>query len=136
MTEQIIYPQQISMPYNYAAGVEQRAFLRGLVAKRILASVWQNEVLVPARPFGPDGSRTDALVEVGPAGVVEGWTTVPGEGDERTYGLIRPDGATSTMLHLLDVPPEALKEGLRVRPRWAEGVEPEITAIEAFEVAE
>jgi len=135
VTDHLTYPQQISIPYTYTAGPAHRAFLRGLAAGRLLGSRWGDEVLVPARPFAPDGSRTGDLVEVGPGGRLEGWTVAHRAGSTTVYGLIRLDGATSTMLHVLDVPADALEAGLRVQPRWAATPAAEITAIEAFVLA-
>lgn len=135
MADDLTYPQQISIPYHYTAGPVERAFLRGLQGRRILASRWQGQVLAPARPFGPDGTRSGDLVAVGPEGTVEGWTTVTRPDGPVTYGLVLLDGATTTLLHRLDVAEDALEVGLRVRPRWAPDPATEITAIEAFEPA-
>lgn len=132
MTEPLTYPQQISIPYTYTAGPVERAFLRALARRQVLGSRWGEEVLVPPRPHGPDGTPTGDLVEVGPEGEVTGWTTVVRDGRPVTYGLIRLDGATTAMLHLLDVPEDDLAMGLRVAPRWSPEPATEITAIEAF----
>ncbi|HEY8339528.1 MAG TPA: OB-fold domain-containing protein [Egibacteraceae bacterium] len=131
----LVYHQVISVPYQYTAGPAQRAFLRGLAERRILGSRAGDAVLVPARPFAPDGSRTGDLVEVGDHGEVVAWTTVPRDGGPVTYGLIRLDGATTPLLHRLDVPAERLAVGLRVRARWAAEPTPSITAIDAFVLA-
>jgi uncharacterized OB-fold protein len=133
-TEPIIYPQVISVPYTYTAGRTQAAFLRGLAERRILGSRAGDRVLVPARPFAPDGSRTGDLVEVGTAGTLQAWTTSHHDGGTTTFGLIRLDGADTELLHVLDVPEDRLAKGLRVRARWADEPTTEITAIESFEV--
>ncbi len=131
--EELVFDQQINMPYRYTAGASERAFLGGLAQRRIFGSRAGDRVLVPARPFAPDGSRTGELVEVADTGVLEGWTTRAGEGGARTFGLIRLDGADTALLHLVDADPERLEPGLRVRARWAAEPAAEITAIEAFE---
>ena len=133
MVDALTYPQQISIPYHYTAGRADRAFLRGLADRRLVGSRHGEEVLVPARAFGPDGAPTGDLVEVGPEGTLTGWTTVARDDGEVTYGLIRLDGATSVLLHRVDAPADVLADGLRLRPRWASDPQPEITAIDAFE---
>lgn len=131
--EPVVYHQQINMPYRYTAGRAQAAFLRGLQQQQILGSRSAGGVLVPARPFAPDGSATGELVEVAQAGEVRGWTVHRHEGTDRTFGLVRLDGADTDVLHLLDVAADDLRIGLRVRARWAPDPQTEITAIEAFE---
>lgn len=131
----IVYPQVISVPYEYTAGWAQAAFLRGLAERRVLGVRAGDQVLVPARPFAPDGTPTGDLVEVADQGVLVAWTTHHHDGEARTFGMVRLDGADTTMFHVLDVAEDQLAEGLRVRARWAEEPATEITAIEAFEVA-
>lgn len=131
--DELVFDQQINMPYRYTAGPCERAFLRGLAERRILGSRAGDRVLVPARPFAPDGSRTGELVEVADSGVLEGWTTRVVDGQQRTFGLIRLDGADSALLHRVDVPTDGLVMGLRLRARWAAEPVAEVTAIEAFE---
>lgn len=136
MTEQVVYAQQIRVPYRYTAGREQQAFLRGLQGRRILGSrTADGRTLVPARPFDLDGTRTGELVEVEPVGTLQGWTVVGTGGEQRVFGLVRLDGADTDLLHLLDLDADQLERGRRVRARWAAEPEAEITAIEAFEAA-
>lgn len=130
----LVYHQQINVPYRYTAGPAHRAFLRGLERGRIVGSRQGDTVYVPARTFAVDGARTGELVEVADAGEVVAWTTVARDGGEVTYGMVRLDGATTAMLHLLDVPVDELAEGLRVRARWAADRTASITAIDAFEL--
>lgn len=134
MTEQIVYAQQISVPYRYSAGFAQQAFLRGLQEHRIVGSRAQGgKVFVPPRMFDVDGVPTEhGLVEVADSGVLMGWSTVERGGDRRVFGLIRLDGADTDLLHLVDAPAEVLAPGLRVVASWAASPEPEITAILAF----
>ena len=65
------------------------------------------------------------FVEVGPAGTVESWTWVPNPSEQHpldhafAFAFIRLDGATTPLLHAVDVgTPDAMSEGLRVAPRW------------------
>jgi uncharacterized protein len=130
--EPIVYAQQISVPYRYSAGPVQRAFLQALQERRILGSRHGEQVLAPARPYGPDGVPTGETVEVAAEGELRSWTTRHHEGNVRTFGLIRLDGADSDLLHLVEAPEDRLAAGLRVRARWADEPTTEITAIEAF----
>jgi uncharacterized OB-fold protein len=134
VTEQIVYAQQISVPYRYSAGFAQQAFLRGLQERRILGSRAQDgRVLVPPRMHDELGARTeDGLVEVAASGALQSWTEVVRDGERRVYGLIRLDGADTELLHMIDAPADVLAPGLRVVARWADAPEPEITAIVAF----
>jgi len=128
----MVYAQQINVPYHYTAGRVEAAFLRGLAARRILGATSDAGVLVPARTFAPDGSRTDALVEVADRGVVQGWTVHHHAGVATIWGMIRLDGADTDMLHVLDVAADKVAVGMRVVARWAAEPVTEITAIEAF----
>jgi uncharacterized protein len=132
-TEPIVYAQQISVPYHYTAGDAQTAFLRGLQDGRIVGSRHGDRVLVPARPFAPDGTRTDGFVDVADEGTLQAWTTRHHEGEARTFGLIRLDGADTDLLHVIDAAEDDLSAGLRVRARWSGDRVAEVTAIEAFE---
>lgn len=134
-TEQIVYEQSISVPYRYTAGAAQRAFLRGLEQGRLVGARYGDSVLVPARPFAPDGSRTEGFVDVASEGELVNFTTVQGDDGPRTFGLIRLDGADGTIFHLIDAAEEELEVGMRLRARWAEQPAAEITAIEAFVAA-
>jgi uncharacterized OB-fold protein len=91
-------------------------------------------VLVPPTEYDPaDGAPvTGEYVEVGPAATVETWCWVPrprpGHPLSRPFAwaLIRPDGADTALLHVVDfgeldlgaAPPRTLATGLRVRPKW------------------
>jgi uncharacterized protein len=130
--EPIVYEQQISVPYRYTAGAAQAAFLRGLQDGRIVGSRHGDHVLVPARPFAADGTRTGDLVDVDDEGTLQSWTTCHRDGEVRTYGLVRLDGADSDLFHLIDADEGDLSIGMRVRARWAADRQTEVTAIEAF----
>ena len=88
-------------------------------------------VLVPPTEYDPTTSApvapTATLVEVGPAGTVQAFTWVAepraGQAPRSTkpfaFALIRPDGADTAMLHVVDCgAPDAIAIGLRVAPRW------------------
>lgn len=133
MSEQVIYAQQISVPYTYTAGAAQRAFLTGLVEGRIVGiRAADGRVIVPPVAHSSDGTPTGEFVEVADTGTVTGWTVTGTAADRTIFALIQLDGADTSLLHLLEAAPEELSEGMRVRARWAEDREPEITAIDAF----
>jgi uncharacterized OB-fold protein len=137
--EPMVFHQRIRLPYRYTAGVAQRAALEGLAAGVLRGSRCEQceVVLAPARPFCPRCSQaTGSVVELADSGVLEAWTTRSSNGSTTTFGMIRPDGADTAMLHVLDVPQERLAQGLRVRARWNADRHGEITDIIAFAVAE
>lgn len=136
MTEQMTVHQQIRLPYRYAAGSAQRAALDGLAAGVLRGSRCArcDIVLAPARPYCPRCcGATGAIVELSDAGVLEGWTTRTRDGGPVTFGMIRPDGADTAMLHRVKAAPGELAVGLRVKARWTSERRGEITDIEAFE---
>ncbi len=118
----MIKEEAIRLPFNYAAGAVGSTYLAGLAGGRLLASRCEPcaKVLSPARSLCPFcGCQTaEELVEVGPGGVVESWTTVPGAA---TFVLVRLDGADTAMLHRLVGPNEGndgsgqLRIGARAR---------------------
>ncbi|MCD0451261.1 OB-fold domain-containing protein [Actinocorallia sp. API 0066] len=108
-------------------------------------------VIFPPLEYDPDNGHavTDEYVEVGPSGTVESFAWVgeplPSHPLDRPFAwaLVRPDGADTAILHVLDVgeyergaaPPKRLKPGLRVRPRYRAAAERrgDISDIEAFQ---
>lgn len=135
VVEQMVYNQRIRLPYRYTAGDAHKAFLRGLADGRIVGRRCPEcrIVIVPARPFCPECSTaTGEDVEVDDTGVLLGWTMRRRAGEQRTFALVRLDGADTAMLHLVDAAPEALTVGGRVQARWAAERAGEITDIEAF----
>lgn len=103
----MIKAEAIRLPFSYAAGAVGSAYLAGLTAGRLLASHCDSceRSLSPARSLCPFCGRRVAedLLEVGPGGLVESWTTLP---DGTTFVLVRLDGADTAMLHrLVDDPP-------------------------------
>ena len=117
----------LAYPYKRSLGPTLSAFFTALRAGRILGVVAADgAVLVP--PAGHDprtGRDTGALVEVGPGGVVTGWTWVhhprPSHPLDRPFALarVRLDGADTELIHAVDVAgPEAMEAGMRVAPAW------------------
>jgi uncharacterized OB-fold protein len=129
MSDGLIFEQKIDLPYTYTVGAAQRAFLRGLVEGKLLASTDGSRRYVPARPFAPDGARLRELVEVEARGVVVAATTANHLQGSPVFALVLIDGAETPMLHHLE---EALEPGTRVEAVWESGAEPGILALRCF----
>jgi uncharacterized OB-fold protein len=117
----------LEFPYSRSLGPVVGTFLAGLRAHKILGARAANgTVIVPPLEYDPNtGDSLDELVEVGPAGTVTSWTWV----DQPTpkhplnrpfaFALVRPDGASTAMVHAVDAGSIAkMSTGMRVRPRW------------------
>ena len=118
--------------YTRSVGPVIGRFLTGLRDGRIEAvKLADGRVLVPpteydpttSEPVAPEGSH---WMEVGPrrhrADLHVGVRAAPGKHTLTkpfTFALIRPDGADTAILHMVDVSgPDAFRVGLRVAPRW------------------
>jgi uncharacterized protein len=86
-----------------------------------------DRVLVPPLEYDPATGEpvTDTYVQVGPAGTVLSWAWVetPRKGHPLdhpfAWGLIRLDGADTSLVHAVDAGDvKVMRAGLRVRPRW------------------
>ena len=133
---------KLEFPYKRSLGPVVGGFLAGLAEQRLLgARTASGRGLVPPLEYDPEtGENTEAeLVEVGPGGVVTGftWNANPTEkqplGRPFAWALVELDGADTAMLHALAVDsPEALSTGMRVKPRWREERSGHITDLECF----
>lgn len=117
----------ITFPYKRSLGPVIGAFMTALTEKRILGIRSGEAVIVPPMEWDPatGADLGNELVEVGPAGTVESWTWVPKPSEQHpldrpfAFAFIRLDGATTPMLHAIDVgSPDAIADGARVAPRW------------------
>jgi uncharacterized OB-fold protein len=132
--------------YTRSVGPVIGRFLTGLRNGRIEAvKLADGRVLVPPTEYDPSTSEEVAAdgphwIEVGPRGTVQTFTWVahprPGKHPLTkpfAFALIRPDGADTAILHVIDVSgPDALRIGLRVAPRWKAERTGHITDIEAW----
>ncbi len=128
--------------YTRSLGPAESRFLTGLRDGRIVGvRLGDGRVMVPPAEYDPETARpVDEYVEVGPAGVVTAWTWVseprPGKHPfERPFAfvLVRPDGADTAMLHVLDADgPASLRVGMRVAPRWRAERRGHVTDIDAW----
>lgn len=125
----LVFEQKIDLPYRYTLGASQRAFLRGLAERRLLASSDGRYRYLPARPFAPDGCRLGETEEVEPRGVVVASTIAHHLGG-RVFGLVRIDGSQTHIFHYLEEP---LEPGTEVEPVWEDAVaEPSILCLRGF----
>ncbi len=133
---------KLEFPYKRSLGPVIGSFLAGLKNQRLLgARTKSGRVLVPPLEYDPEsGESTEAeLVEVGPGGVVKGftWNAKPTEKQPLSgpfaWALVELDGADTAFLHALVVDSEgALSKGMRVKPRWREQRRGHVTDLECF----
>src|SRR6478752_2975466 len=126
--------------YTRSVGPVIGRFLTGLRDGRIEAvKLADGRVLDP--PTGePVAAEGPHWIEVGPRGTVQTftWVAQPRPGKHTltkpfAFALIRPDGADTAILHMVDVSgPDALRIGLRVAPRWKAERTGHVTDIEAW----
>ena len=118
----------LEYPYTRTTGPIMGPFLTGLRDGRILGTRVGDRVLCPPVEYDPaDGSTVgpENLVEVGPAGTVEGWTWVSVPTSKHpfdrpfAFAQIKLDGADTTMLHAVDAGSmDAMATGMRVVVRF------------------
>jgi uncharacterized OB-fold protein len=116
----LISEQKIDLPYAYTAGAMQRAALNGLRERRLVGAAGGMHVVVPARPFGPDGTKLTEAVPLPDEGVLEAVTVAAHLPGAPAFGLIRIEGATTLLLHRLGDGAEALEPRAAVRAVWRE----------------
>ncbi len=135
-------PLETSFDYTRSLGPVLGEFMTALAAKRILGSrSADGRVHVPPAEYDPVTFAPPAeLVPVGPAGAVLTWSWQPepidGQPLDRPFAwaLIRLDGADTALLHAVDAgSADAMRTGMRVRPRWAAERAGHIRDIECFE---
>jgi uncharacterized protein len=132
--------------YTRSVGPVIGRFLTGLRDGKLLAvRLADGRVLVPPTEYDPTTSEEvaaegDDWIEVGPRGIVQTWSWVaqPRAGKHPlgrpfAFALIRPDGADTALLHVVDCGlPDAIAAGMRVAPRWKAERTGSITDIEAW----
>jgi uncharacterized OB-fold protein len=132
VTEPLIARHSLEYPggYTRSVGPVIGRYLTGLRDGRIEGvRLADGRVLVPPTEYDPqtaEATSVDDFVEVGPLGTVVSWSWVAAPRPDKhrldrpfAFALIRPDGADTAMLHMVDVPgPEAMAVGMRVAPHW------------------
>lgn len=145
---ELLEPHVLDYPggYTRSVGPVIGRFLTGLRDGRIEAvRLADGRVLVPPTEYDPMSSAEVAAdgahwIEVGPRGTVQTFTWVaqprPGKhllGKPFAFALIRPDGADTALLHVVDCgTADAMRVGMRVAPRWRAERTGNITDIEAW----
>ena len=132
----------LEFPYKRSLGPVIGGFLTGLRDGRILGiRTSDGRVLVPPLEYDPEsGDALDPeLIEIGPGGVVTSWAWVANPTRRHplshpfAFALIRPDGATTALVHAVDAGDiTRMRTGMRVTPRWREERLGRIDDIEAF----
>jgi len=136
MSRTLEAPVTVAFDYTRSVGPVLGRFFTGLAEHRLVgARVADGSVAVPPPEFDPTthDAPTD-FVDVGPGGVVTTWTwvsePVAGQPFDRpfAFALIRLDGATTPMLHAVDVAgPDAITTGMRVTAQWSDAPTGSIT---------
>ena len=135
-------PMEIAFDYTRSLGPVLGQFMTALRQRRVLGAR-SADGTVHSPPFEYDPVTylpPRELVAVGPAGTVLTWSwlaePLPGQPLDRPFGwaLIRLDGADTAMLHAVDAgSADAMRTGMRVRPRWAADRVGSIRDIACFE---
>ncbi|MFI5618712.1 Zn-ribbon domain-containing OB-fold protein [Streptomyces sp. NPDC051567] len=135
-------PLVVEFPFTRSLGPVQSAFLTGLREGVVLGvRTSEGTVMVPPVEYDPvTAEEIRDLVEVAATGTVTTWAwnarPRPHQPLDTPFAwvLVRLDGATTALLHVLDAPgPEAVRSGMRVRVRWAAARTGAITDIACFE---
>lgn len=133
----------LEYPYSRSVGPVLSAFFTALRDGRLVGVTGTDgSVIVPPTEYDPQTAEpTGEVVEVGPGGVVDTWAWVaePRASDPLdrpfAWALVRPDGATTSMLHVLDAgSPASVRTGMRVTASFRPATDRrgEIQDIEAF----
>lgn len=131
----------LEYPYRRSVGPVIGTFLAGLKEERILGSrTPAGDVLVPVSEFDPaTGDNLTEICDVSDSGTVTSWTWVAEPRAKHplqkafAWGLIRLDGASTSMLHAIDAGEASrMATGMRVKARWREERKGMITDIECF----
>jgi uncharacterized OB-fold protein len=133
-TDPLVYEQKIDLPFTYTAGAAQRAFLRGLAAGHVVASVdADGRRYVPARSHAPDGRPLAETAQVPASGVLVAATVARHLDGAPAYGLIRIESSETVLVHRLGDGAESLPPGAPVEAVFAKGErEPSVNAISHF----
>ncbi len=148
MSEHLTVPIEMALTWRYASGSAMERFAAGLRERRIAALRCDGcgRRYLPPRPLcGNCRLPLAEWVPVADEGALEAWTVMhlpildgrTGEPREAPYGmgLIRLDGADTTVNHYLDErDPERLAIGMRVRAVWRGDLRGAMDDILHFEV--
>ena len=139
----LIYPSAINVPYRWWVGETAGAFFVALRdEKKIKGTYCSNcrKTYVPPRKTCPACFQTDMTwTDVSDTGSLISFTVArkPRAALKREipviFGLIRPDGADTGLLHYLsEVEPDRVRIGMRVQARFSEKRSGSLMDIEYF----
>lgn len=140
----------VSYDFNWHLGYYWTYFLQGLKEKKFLATKCHQcgrVYMLPRQVCGRCFVEMNEWVEVGPEGVLEGFTIVrfpyvdPNHGGMKevpfTSIWVKLDGADTRMMHYCNEHDETkLQVGMRMRAVWAEERKGSIHDVAYFEIAE
>ncbi|MDI6796595.1 MAG: Zn-ribbon domain-containing OB-fold protein [Desulfatibacillaceae bacterium] len=141
----LVYESRIGVPYNWWAGKTASRFFETIAHDKKLAATKCDKcgkVFVPPRKTCPECFvDTNSWVSLSGEGTVVTFTVVTRKlaalgkrNPPVIFALIRPDGADTAMLHILDnIAPEKVHTGLAVKPVFSENPKGHITDISHFE---
>lgn len=132
--ELISVRQKIEIPFQYTAGPAMTRFLEGLKERTIIAGVCSQcgRSSVPPLSFcGRCWQPITTFTPLAGEGVLLSRTRAA---DGTTYGLIRLDGADSSMVHRLGPGEITAAAGSRVKPVWSGQRTASILDIEYFQL--
>jgi uncharacterized OB-fold protein len=137
-------PYDLEYPYKRSVGPVLGRFFGGLKHRRFEAvRTADGRVICPPLDYDPEsgealGAEGD-WTQVGPGGVVKTWSWVPVPRAKHplqrpfAWALIQLDGASTSLLHVIDAESESeLETGMRVIPRWRGQTVGDIRDIECF----
>ncbi len=122
MTTPLIEHHVLEYPggYTRSIGPALSRYFGGLRDGKIVGvRLGDGRVMVPPTEYDPiTAAALDDYVEVGPAGTVTAWTWVaeprPGKhhlGKPFAFALVKPDGADTAMVHVVDAPQDSISVG-------------------------
>lgn len=140
--ESLFAPYHFQYDYVRSLGPVMTHFFTGLRDRKIFgARTADGRVLAPPPEADPEtGASLEDFVEVGPGGEVTTWSWVAEPREKHpldrpfAWALIRLDGASSAMLHVVDAGSEsAMRTGMRVQARWSDSTKGAILDIVCFD---
>lgn len=141
--ERMVLEGKVDLPFSYSAGrTASRFFIELRDKQRIMGKRCSRckKVIVPAQLFCNECfSETEEWVEVGPEGTLVTFTVVYRKENHHpkevplAYGIIKLDGADTSIVHLLgEVDPAQIEHGMRVQAVFSEKRRGSILDIECF----
>jgi len=131
----------LGFTYTRTTGPVIGAFLTGLRDKKIKGIKRSNgQIMCPPLEYDPEtADELSELVDLKDTGVVKSWAWVTEPREKHhlkkpfAWALIQIDGASTTMLHMVDAGSESkMKTGMKVKAKWSEQTKGFMTDIACF----